>query len=189
GFVHGVLNTDNINITGESFDYGPWRFLPAYDPAFTAAYFDQSGLYAFGRQPAVLAWNLTRLAECLLPLGEHEELEAALNRYWPAFQKAIWAAVLDRLALTPLGDEADGDLVTKLYEFLFATKAPYEQVFFDWRGGRLSAERAARSPAAEHYASEAFAELRAMLMAREPAANHNLAHPYFARERPRTMLI
>ena len=51
GFVHGVLNTDNINITGESFDYGPWRFLPAYDPGFTAAYFDETGLYAFGRQP------------------------------------------------------------------------------------------------------------------------------------------
>ena len=76
GFVHGVLNTDNINITGESFDYGPWRFLPTYDPAFTAAYFDESGLYAFGRQPDALAWNLTRLAECLLPLGEHDALEA-----------------------------------------------------------------------------------------------------------------
>jgi uncharacterized protein YdiU (UPF0061 family) len=109
GFVHGVLNTDNINITGESFDYGPWRFLPHYDPAFTAAYFDESGLYAFGRQPDVLAWNLTRLAECLLPLGEHADLEAALNRFWPAFQQAIWAALLDRLALASQGSEADGD--------------------------------------------------------------------------------
>ena len=54
GFVHGVLNTDNINVTGESFDYGPWRFLPVYDPAFTAAYFDHTGLYAFGRQPDAL---------------------------------------------------------------------------------------------------------------------------------------
>ena len=49
GFVHGVLNTDNMNISGESFDYGPYRFLPAYDPGFTAAYFDHSGLYAYGR--------------------------------------------------------------------------------------------------------------------------------------------
>src|SRR3569623_1196583 len=49
GFVHGVLNSDNINITGERFDYGPWRFVPTYDPAFTAAYFDETGLYAFGR--------------------------------------------------------------------------------------------------------------------------------------------
>src|SRR5690606_4521926 len=51
GFVHGVLNTDNLNVTGESFDYGPWRFLPHYEPGFTAAYFDQFGLYAFARQP------------------------------------------------------------------------------------------------------------------------------------------
>ena len=71
-----MLNTDNINVTGESFDYGPWRFLPTYDPGFTAAYFDETGLYAFGRQPATLLWNLTRLAECLLPLAPQAELEA-----------------------------------------------------------------------------------------------------------------
>ncbi len=70
GFVHGVLNSDNINVTGESFDYGPWRFLPANDPAFTAAYFDHSGLYSFGRQPEALFWNLTRLAECLVPFAQ-----------------------------------------------------------------------------------------------------------------------
>ncbi len=57
GFVHGVLNTDNINITGESFDYGPWRFLPVFDPMFTAAYFDHGGLYAYGRQPETLLWK------------------------------------------------------------------------------------------------------------------------------------
>ncbi|MFN3287358.1 MAG: protein adenylyltransferase SelO family protein, partial [Sphingomonadaceae bacterium] len=51
GFVHGVLNSDNINVTGESFDYGPWRWLPTFEPGFTAAYFDHSGLYAYGRQP------------------------------------------------------------------------------------------------------------------------------------------
>src|SRR5690606_25666277 len=61
GFVHGVLNTDNLNVTGESFDYGPWRFLPHYEPGFTAAYFDQFGLYAFARQPEAVVWNLTQL--------------------------------------------------------------------------------------------------------------------------------
>jgi uncharacterized protein YdiU (UPF0061 family) len=189
GFVHGVLNTDNINITGESFDYGPWRFLPAYDPAFTAAYFDQNGLYAFGRQPDVLAWNLTRLAECLLPLGEHADLEAGLNRFWPAFQRAIWGALLDRLALASEGDEADGELAAKLFEVLYETRMPYEQFFFDWRGGRLSVDRAARSPSAAVYASAAFAPLREKLLAREPSEGHNLDHPYFARTVPRSMLI
>ncbi len=189
GFVHGVLNTDNINITGESFDYGPWRFLPHYDPAFTAAYFDESGLYAFGRQPDILAWNLTRLAECLSALGDIPALEAALNRFWPAFQRSIWRAILDRLALGSLGEEDDGQFVARLFEVLYATRAPFEQFFFDWRGGRLSAGRAARSPSAEHYVSEVFAPLRTMLMAREPRDDHNLKHPYFARERPRSMLI
>lgn len=65
GFVHGVLNTDNINISGESFDYGPYRFLPYYDPYFTAAYFDQEGLYSFGRQPPSFLWNLSQLKETL----------------------------------------------------------------------------------------------------------------------------
>jgi uncharacterized protein YdiU (UPF0061 family) len=189
GFVHGVLNSDNINITGESFDYGPWRFLPVYDPAFTAAYFDETGLYAFGRQPDALAWNLTRLAECLLPLGAHADLEAALNRFWPAFQRGIWRALLDRLALLPDSDEADGTFAATLFAALYETHAPYEQFFFDWRGGPLSAERAARSPAREFYAMPAFAPLRELLLSRTPAPTHNLDHAYFAREIPRSMLI
>ena len=70
GFVHGVLNTDNMNITGESFDYGPYRFLPRNDPNFTAAYFDETGLYAFGRQPEAVFWNLRQLAGCLTLVAE-----------------------------------------------------------------------------------------------------------------------
>lgn len=65
GFVHGVLNTDNINISGESFDYGPYRFLPTFDPNFTAAYFDNQGLYSFGQQPQAFLWNLEQLRKCL----------------------------------------------------------------------------------------------------------------------------
>lgn len=66
GFVHGVLNTDNINISGESFDYGPYRFLPHFDPHFTAAYFDSNGLYCFGRQPSSFLWNLEQFKKCLV---------------------------------------------------------------------------------------------------------------------------
>lgn len=189
GFVHGVLNTDNINITGESFDYGPWRFLPAYDPAFTAAYFDETGLYAFGRQPDALAWNLTRLAECLVPLSTVEMLEPALNAFWPAFRTELAAAILDRLGLLSTSEEADAELMSAFFGFLFESRAPYEQVFFDWRGGMLSAERAARSPAAAHYATPAFAPLRALFAAHGPRPGLDLSHPYFARTTPRTMLI
>jgi uncharacterized protein YdiU (UPF0061 family) len=189
GFVHGVLNTDNINITGESFDYGPWRFIPTYDPAFTAAYFDESGLYAFGRQPDTLAWNLTRLAECLLPLGEHAEMEAALNRFWPAFRREIWTAMLERLGLEPRGDEADADLVTAIFAFLHDTQAPYEQFFFDWRGGILSTERAASGPSAGHYDHDSFVPIREAFESYTPAGTTNLGHPYFSHAKPRTMLI
>ena len=189
GFVHGVLNTDNINITGESFDYGPWRFLPVYDPDFTAAYFDETGLYSFGRQPDTLAWNLTRLAECLLPLSSIEALEPVLNTVWPIFRAELPRQILRRLGLQPGDIERDGAFVTALFGFLSASKAPYEQFFFDWRGGSLSAERAARSPSAQFYASESFRPIADALEGYRPADALNLDHPYFARERPRTMLI
>jgi len=184
-----VLNSDNINITGESFDYGPWRFVPHYDPGFTAAYFDSTGLYAFGRQPDALAWNLTRLAECLLPLGDQAGLEAALNSFWPAFQRAMWKAALRRLALRSRGDQEDSDLVVRIFAFLHESQIGYEQFWFDWRGGTLSSRRAERSPVAAAYGSEQFASLRSALEAYEATAAVNLAHPYFARSRPRTMLI
>ncbi len=189
GFVHGVLNTDNINITGESFDYGPWRFLPTYQPDFTAAYFDETGLYAFGRQPDTLAWNLTRLAECLLPLSSIEALEPALNTIWTVFRTELPRQMLRRLGLQPRDVEQDGALVTAIFGFLATSQAPYEQFFFDWRGGGLSAERAARSPSADHYASEAFRPVADLMEAYGPSDDVNLGHPYFARLRPRTMLI
>ena len=189
GFVHGVLNSDNINITGESFDYGPWRFVPAYDPAFTAAYFDEHGLYAFGRQPDALAWNLTRFAEVLLPLGEHAGIEAALNSFWPAFQRATWNAALRRLALLSRGDEQDSELVVKIFAFLSQSKIGYEQFWFDWRGGMASAPRASASPAAAAYGTGAFAPVREALLAYHTAPWVNLEHPYFERATPRTMLI
>lgn len=189
GFVHGVLNTDNINVTGESFDYGPWRFLPTYEPRFTAAYFDETGLYAYGRQPEALHWNLYRLAECLLPLAEQAALEAVLDTFGPAFDRALAEAVRRRLGLLPAGPEADKALLAALYGFLLEAQAPFEQVFFDWYGGLAGRDRAARSPSADLYAGPAFAPLRAALEASAPAPDANLDHPYFAGERPCTMLI
>ncbi len=136
GFVHGVLNTDNINITGESFDYGPWRFLPTYDPAFTAAYFDHNGLYAYGRQPQILLWNLTRLAECLLPLAEKDALIAALEAFAPAFRTEHDAALLRRLGLSSAGPDQDAALSEAWWTALAESQAPFEQAFADWFGGQ-----------------------------------------------------
>src|SRR5690606_38996010 len=115
GFVHGVLNTDNMNVTGESFDYGPWRFLPRYDPMLTAAYFDHSGLYAFGRQPEAAAWNLTRLAETfegVTPPGALlHELREGFSQW---LEHAVVSGVLARLGLRPRGHETDARLVAAL---------------------------------------------------------------------------
>jgi uncharacterized protein YdiU (UPF0061 family) len=189
GFVHGVLNTDNINVTGESFDYGPWRFLPVLDPTFTAAYFDQTGLYAYGRQPDTLLWNLTRLAECLLPLAEKSKLEDVLRGFEPQFHRAFNAAMLRRLGLAPSGEEASTALVRSVWKFLIDTKMPLEQFFFDWFGGRASEKRAAASPSAEFYAAENFAPVFATIAAHQAVAGGRLDHPYFSRETPCTMLI
>ena len=189
GFVHGVLNTDNINITGESFDYGPWRFLPAYDPAFTAAYFDETGLYAFGRQPDALLWNLYRLAECLLPLAPQASLEQALAAFEPALHREFPAAITRRLGLQSKGFEQDGALAKAVWTFLHESKAPFEQIFFDWYGGALSTERAKKSPSSAIYDQASFEPVQHALSAFEPAPGLRLDHPYFARRTPCTMLI
>jgi uncharacterized protein YdiU (UPF0061 family) len=189
GFVHGVLNTDNINVTGESFDYGPWRFLPHYDPAFTAAYFDETGLYAFGRQPDALLWNLYRLAECLLPLAPQNTLEQALAAFEPALHREFAHSILRRLGLESGGYEHDGALSKALWTFLHETRAPFEQTFFDWYGGILSARRAAASPSAALYAHESFRAVSSAFAGYEPRRGINLDHPYFARTAPCTMLI
>ncbi len=188
GFVHGVLNTDNINVTGESFDYGPWRFLPAFDANFTAAYFDQSGLYSFGRQPEALFWNLCRLADCLLTLVPQGRLETALAGFGPALQESFAQALFARLGLAPAPQPQTDRLVAAVWRFLSESRAPFERFFFDWRGGLASADRAAAGPSAGHYSGEAFAPVRAALDGLPPAENARLDHPYFAGE-PCTMLI
>jgi uncharacterized protein YdiU (UPF0061 family) len=77
GFIHGVMNTDNMTISGETIDYGPCAFVEAYDPAAVFSSIDSHGRYAFGNQPGIAQWNLTRLAESLLPLIAEEPEDAA----------------------------------------------------------------------------------------------------------------
>ncbi|MFA7430718.1 MAG: YdiU family protein [Rhodospirillaceae bacterium] len=188
GFVHGVLNTDNILVTGESFDYGPWRFLPTYDVRFTAAYFDRPGLYAYGRQPETLVWNLTRLAETLLPLCNQDRLIAALDAFPGAFTDALAEAVTRRLGVERTTLEEDDTLVGALFSFLEVTQVPFDQPFFDWFGGVASVERAAASPLAAHYAGAAFQPVRDALLSRAPRDGVDLADPYFAGA-PSSLLI
>ena len=188
GFVHGVLNTDNMNVTGESFDYGPWRFAPTADPAFTAAYFDQTGLYAFGRQTEAAAWNLSRLGGCFALIAETDALNEALATYPAALEKSMVDAFFLRLGIERTGTD-DIDLVAKLLSWMEETRAPYEQVFFDWFCGPASERRAAKSPLAAHYGEENFAEVRKRLLSATPERPERLNHAHFNRAAPTTMLI
>src|SRR5690606_25695460 len=169
GFVHGVLNTDNLNVTGESFDYGPWRFLPRYEPGFTAAYFDQFGLYAFARQPEAVFWNLTQLAGCLRLVAEVEPLTDALNGFGPAYIRELRAAFCDRLGVKPVGEEADQTLLDAALALLRegGDDLRWEPLFFDWFGGFASAERALKGPRAAVYQGDAFEGFRAALFSHE----------------------
>lgn len=188
GFVHGVLNTDNMTVTGESFDYGPWRFAPTADPGFTAAYFDQAGLYAFGRQAEAGAWNLARLGGCLTLLAPVEALNAALARYGDLYRGALADGFFRRLGLARTGDD-DTQLANAVLGWLERTRAPYERFFFDWFCGRESAARRTASPLAGLYEASDFGEAKALLLAAPPDRPGRLAHPYFARAEPCTMLV
>jgi uncharacterized protein YdiU (UPF0061 family) len=189
GFVHGVLNTDNMTITGESFDYGPYRFLPAFDPDFVAAYFDPAGLYAFGRQPETVHWNLTRLAETLVPLAPAASLAPALAAYGPAFDDAFHGAVLTRLGLAPVGPDEDTALVAAGVAFLDESRVGVDRFFFDWYGGAAGDARARTGPAASAYGGPRFAAFRRRLEAYAPRHPDRLALPYWQRPAPCTLLI
>ncbi|MBT0669921.1 YdiU family protein [Novosphingobium profundi] len=136
GFVHGVLNTDNMNISGESFDYGPWRWAPRWDPRFTAAYFDHTGLYAFGRQPEALLWNCGQLAMALSPLAETPALVAALDRFGPLYQEALTRRFCWRLGVVAQGLEADTALVQAAEQAMVETGLSPDAFFFLHRAGR-----------------------------------------------------
>jgi uncharacterized protein YdiU (UPF0061 family) len=128
GFIHGVMNTDNCAIAGETIDYGPCAFLDAYDPGKVFSSIDEGGRYAFANQPRIALWNLTRLAECLVPLlGPDEDgaiavAKEALGGFSPAFNEAYLAGLRGKLGL-PAGDEATTEATITGFLQLLADQA------------------------------------------------------------------
>ncbi|WP_135212894.1 protein adenylyltransferase SelO [Vitreimonas flagellata] len=190
GFVHGVLNTDNLNIMGESFDYGPWRFVPTSQPGFTAAYFDESGLYAFGRQPEAVSWALAQLGGALTLACSQSALETELARFGPAYGEALRHAMFERLDLV-LGDHnADLAFLQTMLDWMTESQVGWDQFFHDWVGGEASAARAKDSPEAMRYNEAAFAPIRAGLEARTGGgARDYRLRPYFQRPDPVSLVI
>jgi uncharacterized protein YdiU (UPF0061 family) len=184
GFVHGVLNSDNIAITAESFDYGPWRWTPFWDGHFTAAYFDHAGLYSFGRQPEAIHWNLLQLALSLRKLVAAEALTPVLENFPARFQQALRDAIFVRLGIVPGEMARDMALIGAIETALARHSVGIDRFFFDWRGGKLRGP----TPAALDYESEAFAEFRGLIAARDPVPGA-LDHPYWSDEAPCSMHI
>ncbi len=172
GFVHGVLNTDNMNVTGESFDYGPWRWLPVWDPAFTAAYFDHGGLYSFGRQPEALNWNCGQLAVSLRLLAESAPLVAALDRFGPLYMEAITRRWCWRLGVEPRGLEEDAQMISACEKAMREGEMGPDAFFFAHRGARSLND--APPPLAD--ALDRYAPVET-------------GHDYWADTKPQSMLI
>ncbi|MET0239792.1 MAG: protein adenylyltransferase SelO family protein [Sphingobium sp.] len=171
GFVHGVLNSDNINITGESFDYGPWRFAPRWDNGFTAAYFDHQGLYAFGRQAEAIQWDLAQLAVALSGLTLQEGLVEIFHSYPDQFRARLDQRFLWRLGVTTDDPALARDLTGAAVTAMIESGVGIDRFFFDARGGR-SGEGAFRT-----------------LLDRCTPAPGALTHPYWQGAAPCSMLI
>jgi uncharacterized protein YdiU (UPF0061 family) len=123
GFIHGVMNTDNMTISGETIDYGPCAFMDAYDPATVFSSIDRQGRYAYANQPSIAQWNLTRLAECLLPLIDADEDKAAalageaLGRFASIFNEAYMGRMRAKIGLGETREE-DLDLIRDLMRLM-----------------------------------------------------------------------
>ena len=173
GFVHGVLNTDNINITGECFDYGPYRFAQSWDPCFTAAYFDHHGLYSFGRQPEALQWNVFQLASALRLVAPLDSLKPSLEAFGERYATAVTTALLKRLGVTPRDPASDRALGEALVGALEASRTGLDRFWFDWRGGRR------RAPGYDAAGFDAFVKL-----AGDYAPSAPRDHPYWSDPAP-----
>jgi uncharacterized protein YdiU (UPF0061 family) len=137
GFIHGVMNTDNTSISGETMDYGPCAFMEAYNPGTVFSSIDRQGRYAYGNQPRVALWNLTRLAEALLSAIEREEgseeaalasAHDALTRFAPQFEADQLTGLRRKLGLS-IEREGDLALSQKLLECMAANKADFTLTF------------------------------------------------------------
>jgi len=134
GFIHGVMNTDNMSVAGETIDYGPCAFMDTYDPATVFSSIDQFGRYAYGNQPSIALWNLTRFAETLLPLLTPDEeaaiavAENALADFAPLFRETHHSGMLRKFGITAPREE-DAELAGSILEAVAGNKVDFTLFF------------------------------------------------------------
>jgi len=130
GFVHGVMNTDNLSILGLTIDYGPYGWLEGYDPQWTPNTTDLPGRrYCYGNQPQIALWNLARLAEALLPLVEKAKLEEGLEAYAQSYQEAMARALAQKLGLASLEQPGDDELTAELFSLMAQSETDFTLFF------------------------------------------------------------
>lgn len=155
GFVHGVMNTDNMSILGQTFDYGPFAFQDNFDPAYVCNHTDYSGRYAFNQQPQVGYWNLMALGRALTPFMDVEQLNAVLQTYDDIFLAKLRELIRGKLGLQQVHD-TDGELIKSLLEILAGSAVDYTY-FFRSLSDFDSAENADNSPIRDQFIDrEAF---------------------------------
>ena len=128
GFAHGVMNTDNMSILGETFDYGPFGFLDDYNEGFVCNHSDNSGRYAFNAQPGVALWNLNALAQALSSLIDETQIKAALAHYRPSLIGHYSSLMRSKLGLQN-ADDNDQQLISELLELMQASAADFTNTF------------------------------------------------------------
>jgi len=134
GFIHGVMNTDNMALSGETIDYGPCAFMDRYDPATVFSSIDHGGRYAYGNQPAIAQWNLARLAEAMLPLFDTdtdravERATAAINRFPDLFEQHWLDGMRAKLGLFT-NEDGDKALVDDLLAWMHRRSADFTNTF------------------------------------------------------------
>ncbi|WP_049911803.1 protein adenylyltransferase SelO [Halorubrum kocurii] len=181
GFVHGVMNTDNMSIDGETFDYGPCAFMNYYDEETVFSSIDKHGRYAFGNQRPVLRWNLERFAEALQPLCTQSaltygELEAKLDEFEDRFDAQYYAMMQKKLGI---GSDGEEELVDEFLEWLRKTNADYTNTFLE-----LEAPKTFDDPV---FATAEFEQLRDKLAA--VGLNEELMQEVNPRYIPRNYLV
>ncbi len=171
GFIHGVMNTDNMTISGETIDYGPCAFMDSYDPQTVFSSIDHGGRYAFANQPRIAKWNLARLGESLLPLL-HDDVEQAavlanslLESFDSSYQQA-WLAMMRRKLGLAGEQDVDVELIDELLRWMQNHQADYTNTFRD-----LGAEQA---PTGEQYQNDEFITWHQRWQQRRQDSNQSL---------------
>ena len=202
GFIHGVMNTDNMALSGETIDYGPCAFMDAYDPATVFSSIDAGGRYAYGNQPPIAQWNLARLAEAMLPLFDRdvdravERATSALDRFPGLFEQHWLDGMRAKLGLFTR-EHDDAALVNDLLAWMHRRSADFTNTFRLLTSGRLDGDTANgtadpdpdleawhhRLEARRGRQSQSLAETRTLMRQHNPAfipRNHNVEEALLA---------